>query len=466
MDQPNVHPTTGGKARSGKRARVASGVQAASTASVATVSGAPSKRTAGLVTSGTGHLSRSSSGGNSAANTGGVLPQHIKALATPVVLPLGREVRAQKFPPRALLTSRGIVAFPYKYLGLDDNTGEALLVMRKQLVNYGSAGMGAPMVWANGWGFSTGWEHILNGSTHAGGFVDITHTHNSVHPNGWHVDWEMCFAVKRSDLHDVVLHGSMLLPFVHAEHASHVRSLLPPWSPSVHKKWFGYNQECWPIRPHPNDDGRIKDTLYQTIQLHGPLELGDVPYGLCPAKFTRASIMSHLIVDFGLSGEEPFGTLRFTPAYWHRYVVPSEERGPLGHHRREALIGQHGLFYAGEQPIPPGKVLMAYSGYVSHDDTRAVIAGDRRGTTFDLAWNGMYVVPDAENMAQYANDVALNLYAPSGRNHVAALQVNAIFIKVIIFGVPVPVYMSVAQINPGDQLAVDYGKNYKPGLVG
>ena len=186
-----------------------------------------------------------------------------------------------------------------------------------------------------------------------------------------------------------------------------------------------------------------------------------------PGSGSKLRLLSSIIVKYKLTADQPLGDLgkpQPVDGQFQVFVHKKEDvNGPKGHKGRTALIGQRGLFNASGATIPAGTPLLVYSGVICADGSRPCRHSDRAGSTFIVDWppgkESYVLAPDEGNIAKFANDAALNLNA--ARNHTAALDVNAVFVTLSIFGLPVPMFVSIRDIRPGHQLAVDYGKSYR-----
>jgi hypothetical protein len=213
----------------------------------------------------------------------------------------------------------------------------------------------------------------------------------------------------------------------------------------------------------------IRDVMDYTMMLPGsaPIRIRAPFFEQRPHICTILQLLSSILVKFKMTAHQPFGELCMTPAEFKTFVHDVTPTGPRGHHGRLGLIGQKGLFYGGEVDISAGQPLLAYPGIICKDGSPECVEADTAGSSFLLEWppgeESYILVPDDRNVAQFANDGALNLYAKGGRNHTAAVRVNAVFVTLFIFGLPVPMLVSTRKIKPGEQIVADYGKSYKPG---
>ena len=262
--------------------------------------------------------------------------------------------------------------------------------------------------------------------------------------------------------------NALALPIVFSEWAAHFRANLPdadllPPPP----EWDGHTPgPHWPITAATADIGEVMD---YTMMLPGsaPIRIRAPFFEQRPHICTILQLLSSILVKFKMTAHQPFGELCMTPAEFKTFVHDVTPTGPRGHHGRLGLIGQKGLFYDGEVDISAGQPLLAYPGIICKDGSPECVEADTAGSSFLLEWppgeESYILAPDDRNVAQFANDGALNLYAKGGRNHTAAVRVNAVFVTLFIFGLPVPMLVSTRKIKPGEQIVADYGKSYKPG---
>lgn len=150
---------------------------------------------------------------------------------------------------------------------------------------------------------------------------------------------------------------------------------------------------------------------------------------------------------------------------------------------RSALIGQYGLRIKPDFKyyITKGTVLGIYKGTICTADeadenwkNAATIPGYKKGYQFTLTTHNPipgkpgsnfvvdpFIPGSPQSLLIYANDVAKNLAVFSWTN--VAFEQNAAFVEVDIYGMTYMILIALKNLNPGDEIGVNYGEHYKVG---
>ena len=148
--------------------------------------------------------------------------------------------------------------------------------------------------------------------------------------------------------------------------------------------------------------------------------------------------------------------------------------------RSDALIGKFGLRINPDfkHYITKGTVLGIYKGTIctcseaeENNENARTIRGYKKGYQFTLTTHNPneddpgsnfvvdpYIPGSPKSLLIYANDVARNLTTWSRRN--AVFEQNATFAEVEIYGMTYMILIALKDLNPGDEIGVDYGKDY------
>ena len=145
--------------------------------------------------------------------------------------------------------------------------------------------------------------------------------------------------------------------------------------------------------------------------------------------------------------------------------------------RSDALIGKFGLRINPDfkHYITKGTVLGIYKGTIctkrEGDAKEETKSDDEKGYQFTLTKHDPiegdpgsnfvvdpYIPGSPKSLLIYANDVARNLTTWSRRN--AVFEQNATFAEVEIYGMTYMILIALKDLNPGDEIGVDYGKDY------
>jgi hypothetical protein len=353
-----------------------------------------------------------------------------------------------------------IVKFDYNYVDEDgDQQVSSLVVTNTNLVDCGTAGIWCPMHWEvdgpNGPGFDNGYGAGKR-TTDEQSREMVVLTHNA---SRFACCNKVCGTILLADYHRIPK-DALPLQVVFGEAAASYRSKLPDDVGAA--EWHAYTSgNHWPCIAAT--DKLRDDVMYITMGLgNAPIRL-NAPFFEDKLWCSEVQLLDRIVWYYKLTGDNPFGKLAAMPTYLKVFVHDTTVTGKLGHHGREGLQNQKGLYYDGPDDFPAGWPLAVYTGIVGHESSSPVREADKNGTAFNLDWESLILAPDERNIAQFANDASLHLY--SKRNHIAALPVNAVFVTLYIWGVPVPMLVSTRKIKPGYQIAADYGKSYKPGAM-
>lgn len=363
------------------------------------------------------------------------------------------------------------VKFDYNYVDEDgDLQTSPLVVTNTDLVDCGTAGIWCPMHWEadgpDGPGFDNGYGAGKRTTDEQGRkMVDLIHS-----ASRYACCNTVCGRILLADFRRIPK-AALPLQVVFSEAAALYRSKLPDDVDA--SQWHGYT--CGPHWPCIGHTAGIRNDMYITMLTgsdwpEGPGP-GNVPIRLSAPFFqdklwcNEVQLLSRIVWYYKLTADNPFGHLAAMPTNLKVFVHDSTVTGKLGHHGRQGLENQKGLYYDGPDIFQAGWPLAVYPGVVCHEMSRPVRMADKNGAAFNLEWaclgeESLILAPDGRNIAQFANDASLRLY--STRNHIGALNVNAVFVTLYIWGVPVPMLVSTRKIKPGYQIAADYGKSYKP----
>ena len=363
------------------------------------------------------------------------------------------------------------VKFDYNYVDEDgDQQTSSLVVTNTNLVDCGTAGIWCPMHWEvdgpDGPGFDNGYGAGKRTTDEQGReMVELTHS-----ASRFACCNTVCGTILLADFRRIPK-AALPLQVVFGEAAAFYRSKLPDDRAAA--QWHGYTSgPHWPCIASTDD---LRNDMYITMLTgrdwpEGPGP-GNAPIRLNAPFFqdklwcNEVQLLGRIVWYYKLTADNPFGQLAAMPTNLKVFVHDSTVTGKLGHHGRQGLENQKGLYYDGPDDFPAGWPLAVYPGVVGHELSRPVRMADKNGAAFNLDWaclgeESLILAPDERNIAQFANDASLHLY--STRNHIAALHVNAVFVTLYIWGVPVPMLVSTRKIKPGYQIAADYGKSYKP----
>ena len=371
---------------------------------------------------------------------------------------------ASKTPAASWCGDCTAVSFLYKYVQ-NGKTLESLLAIKgTDLEDCAGIGYCVPLYWVadgvDGSGYDNGYRYVDGRrvqEVQKRVFVEFEHTASRYAACNGKYGLAAPADIRR------VPGNAHALAIVFSEWAAAYRDKLPDGDTAA-PEWDGYTSgPHWPVIGATAD---IRELMDSTMMWQGsaPIRVNAPFFEERPRICTVLQLLSGIVRKFKLTADKPFGELWKTPMEYQSFVHDGTPGGQLGHHGRIGLIGQKGLLYAGTVVIPAGSPMLAYPGIICEDGSPECVEADTTGSSFLLDWpreKSYVLAPDARNMAQFANDASLNLYAE--RNHIAALPVNAVFVTLYIFGLPVPMFVSTRKIKPGDQVVADYGKSYKPG---
>jgi hypothetical protein len=376
------------------------------------------------------------------------------------------------------------IKFLYDYVDAGGNQQMSMLVvMDTDLVDCRSAGLWCRVYWeidgVDGPGFVNGYDAGPQTKDEWGRVV-VTLIHNASR-----------FPCCNTECGPVLLEDFLRIPenalpleVVFSEAAAYHRSKLPDSdseSDDAHvpgpewAAWLpGPHHPCIPGTPHigaymditmftgwhPDGPPPKAPPLHQPAPIR--LDAGLFHFKWC----STVQLLSRIVVHYKLTPSHIWGELSKMPPHLEVFVHDDTVDGPLGTKGRQ-LEGQRGCKYIGEEPLPRGWPLVAYPGIVCKEDSREGSAAVASGEAFQLDWGEDFpdsegpswiLAPDGRNIAKFANDPSRNLHGK--RNRYAALDVNAVFVTLYIWGVPVPMLVTVREIRPGQQIVLEYGVRY------